>query len=55
MNTNFRIFKMLALQTMACDALKDDVNDATLIFLRILMMFRMCVGLYDRNQRCVEY
>ena len=29
MNTNFRRFKMLALQTMAGDALKDDVIDAT--------------------------
>ena len=28
MNTNFRRFKTLALQAMADDALKDDVNDA---------------------------
>ena len=29
MNTNFRRFKMILLRTMASDALKDDVNDAT--------------------------
>ena len=29
MNTNFRRFKMLALRTIAGDALKDYVNDAT--------------------------
>ena len=33
MNTNFRSFKMLALGTMAGDALKVDVNDAPSIFL----------------------
>ena len=33
MNTNFRRFKMIALRTMAGDALKDDVNDAGSIFL----------------------
>ena len=40
---------MLALRTMAGDALKDDVN-----FLRILVTFCMCVGLYYGNQHCVE-
>ena len=29
MSTNFRRFKMIVLRTMAGDALKDDVNDAT--------------------------
>ena len=33
MNTNCRRFKMLAQRTMAGDALKDDVNDSTSIFL----------------------
>ena len=32
MNTNFQRFKMLALQTMAGDELKDDVNNATSSF-----------------------
>ena len=36
MNTNFRRFKTLALRTMAGDALKVDVNDATSIFLEDL-------------------
>ena len=34
MNTNFGIFKMLALRTMAGDGLKDDVNNATSKLLR---------------------
>ena len=50
LNTNFRRFKMLALRTMAGDALKDDV----IFFLRILVTFCMCVGLYYGNQHCVE-
>ena len=29
MNTNLRRFKMLAMRTMAGDAFKDDINDAT--------------------------
>ena len=32
MNTNFRRLKMLALRTMADDALKDDINDAMSFF-----------------------
>ena len=32
MNTNFRRFKMLALLTMAGEALKDDVDDAMSLF-----------------------
>ena len=46
---------MLALRTMAGDAVKDDANDATSIFKRILMTFCMCVSLYDGNQHCVEH
>ena len=42
MNTHFRRFKMLALRTMAGDALKDDVNDTTSIF-KGLMTFCMRV------------
>ena len=42
MNTNFRRFKTLALQTMAGDALKVDVNDATL-FLEDLYDVFACV------------
>ena len=34
MNTNFRRFKTLAFQTMAGDALKVDVSDATSTFLK---------------------
>ena len=55
MNTNFRRFLMLALRTMAGDALKVDVNDAMSFFQISLMMFCMCVGLSDRNQHCVEH
>ena len=55
MNTNFRRFKMLALRTMAGDALKVDVKDVTLIFQRIFMTFCMYVGLYDGNKHCVEH
>ena len=33
MNTHFRRFEMLALQTMASDAFKDDVNNANVMFL----------------------
>ena len=36
MITNFRRFKTLALQTIADDALKHDVNDATSFFLEDL-------------------
>ena len=36
MNINFRRFKMLALQTMAGDALKVDVNDGNVNFLEDL-------------------
>ena len=55
MNTNVRRFKMLAFRTMAGDALKDDVKDATSICERILMTFCMSVGLYDGNPLCVEH
>ena len=55
MDTNFGRFNMLALQTMAGDELKDDVNNATSSFKRSSMTFCMCVGLYDRNQHCIEY
>ena len=46
---------MLALRTMADDALKFDVNDATSIVYRIFMTFCMCVSLYDGNKHCVEH
>ena len=55
MSTNFRRFKTLALLTMAGDALKVDVNDATSNFKRICMAFCMCVSLYDGNKHCVEH
>ena len=55
MNTKIRRFKTLALQTMAGDALKVDVNDATSIFKRICMTFCMCVSLYDGNKHYVEH
>ena len=55
MNKNCRRFKMLALQTMAGDALEADVNDATSIFFWTFTMFCMCVSLYDGNKRCVEH
>ena len=55
MNTHFRRFKTLALRTMADDAFKVDVNDATSIFLRIFMTFCMCLSLYDGNKHCVEH
>ena len=55
MNTNFGRFEMLALQTMAGDELKNDVNNATSSFKRSSMAFRMCVCLYDRNQLCIEH
>ena len=55
MNTNFRRFKTLALQTMAGDALKVDVSDATSISLRIFMTFYMSVSLYDGNKHCVKH
>ena len=55
MNTNFRRFKTLALRTMAGEALKVDVNDATPFFKRICMTFCMCVSLYDGNEHRVEY
>ena len=40
---------------MAGKALKDDANDATYFFKRILMTFCMCVDLYNGNQHCVEH
>ena len=54
MDTKFGRFKMLALRTMAGER-KDDV-DSTTSFLKISWMtFCMCVGLYDRNQHCIEH
>ena len=47
MNTHFLTFKRLALRTMAGDALKDEVNDATSIFRGFLMVFCMRVGLHN--------
>ena len=44
MNTNFRTFKTLALRTMAGDALKVDVNDASSRFERFCMTFCMFVN-----------
>ena len=35
------------MRTMAEDVLKDDINDATSFFQRILVTFCMCVGLYN--------
>ena len=55
MDTNFRRFKTLALRTMAGDALKVDVNDATSSFLKIYLTFCMCVSLYDGNKHCVQH
>ena len=55
MDTNFGRFKMLALRTMASDGLKDDANNARSFFKRISMTVCMCVGLYDRNQHCLEH
>ena len=49
MNANFRRFKTVALQTMACDALKVDVSDA-----EDFITFCMCVSLYDGNRHYVE-
>ena len=54
MNTNFRRFKTLALQTMSDNALKVDVNDATSIVLEDFMIICRCVSLYDGNKHCVE-
>ena len=51
---NCRIFKQLALQTMACDELKDDINNAASFCNRNSMTFCMW-GLYDRNQHCIEH
>ena len=55
MGTNFGRFKMLALLTMAGEELKDDANTAASYFKRSSMTFCMCMGLYDRNQHCIEY
>ena len=40
---------------MAGDALKDDVNDATSCFKKILMTFCVRLSLYDGNQHCVVH
>ena len=55
MDANFGRLKMLALRTMAGDELRDDVNNATSSFKKSSMTFCMCVGLYDRNQLCIEH
>ena len=55
MNTHVRIFKMLALRTMAGNELKDDINNATSLFKRSSMTFCTCVGLYDRNHHGTDY
>ena len=55
MDTNFGIFKMLALRTMAGDEVKDDVNNVTSSFKKSSMTFCMCVYLYDHNQLCIEH
>ena len=55
MNTTFRRFKTLALRTMAGEALKVGVKDATSFFLRICMTFCMCVNLYAGNKHSVEH
>ena len=52
METNFGRFKMLALQTLAGEELKNDVNNAMLFFKSSSMTFCICVGLYDRNHHC---
>ena len=54
MHTNFGRFKMLGFRTMAGDELIDDVNNATSSFNRSSMTFCMCLGLYDRNQHCID-
>ena len=54
MDTNFGRFKMLALQAMAGDKFKDDVNNAMSSFTRSSMTFCMCVCLYYHNQLCIE-
>ena len=55
MNTQFKRFKMLALQTMAGEGLKNDANNATSCFWRILMTYFVSVGSYNGNQNCVEH
>ena len=55
MDINFGRFKMLAFQTMADDERRDDVNNETSSFKRSSMTFCMCLGLYDRNQHCIEH
>ena len=48
---------MLTLRTMAGDGLKDDVNDVndTTFFKRSLLMFCMCVALYDGNHHWIDH
>ena len=55
MNTHFWRFKTQALQTMAGDALKVDVNNATSNFQGICFAFCMCMSLYDGNKHWVEH
>ena len=59
MNTNSRSYKTLVLRTMADDALKVDVNDATSIFRGFLWRFayvRVCMMKISivQNTRTVE-
>ena len=51
MDKNSGRFKMQALQILAGDELKADVNNSTSSFRRSSMTFSMCVGSYDRNQK----
>ena len=56
MNSHFRRFEMLAVQTMAGDVLKDDVNGVTSCFFRgFLRRFAWVWGLYDGNKHSAEH
>ena len=55
MDTNFKRFKTLASRTMAGDALKVDVNNATSNFKRICITFCMFASSNDGNKHCVEH
>ena len=55
MDTNFGRYKMLALQIMAGDEVKDDINNVTSSFKKSLMTFCMCVYLYYHSKLCIEH
>ena len=55
MDTNFGRYKMLALQTMADDEVKDDVNNVMSSFQKSSMTFCMCVYLYDHSKLCIDH